>query len=162
MRIGGGLVILEWLVVCAIVRHNCPTDVGMARATHGFPIDDRGRRETALEPAPGDVFRIEQIARVRTGHGCGGRARAIIKGWIDIVQHGAIGDHRKAWKTEVCRRRAMCLASNQVQRARRRRAKGGAKGIVAHGKVLSIVPEGRDGIAIVIIHHNGFICAVTP
>src|SRR5262249_2274109 len=44
------------------------------------------------------------------------------------------------------------IAGNQVQRARSGWAEGGAVRVVAHGEVLRVVPEGGDGVAVVVAH----------
>ena len=40
--------------------------------------------------------------------------------------------------------------------ARGRGAEGGAEGVVVHGVVLGVVPEGGDGVAIVVGHGERF------
>ena len=45
------------------------------------------------------------------------------------------------------------VAGDQVDRARRGGAEGGAVGVVAHRVVLGVVPQGGDGVAVVVVHH---------
>src|SRR5947209_3377122 len=53
----------------------------------------------------------------------------------------------------------MRLTGDQVESADSRWPKGGAEEAIAHREVLCIVPEGRDGVAIVVIHHDPLVFA---
>src|SRR5579863_111300 len=46
----------------------------------------------------------------------------------------------------------MRLAGDEVQMPQYRRPELGVKGIIAHGEVLSIIPECRDRVAIIVTH----------
>src|SRR6202040_1867553 len=52
------------------------------------------------------------------------------------------------------------LPRDQVKRARGRRAEGRVKRIVAHRKVLGVIPVGGGGIAVVITHHEALAFSV--
>src|SRR5260370_13199786 len=53
----------------------------------------------------------------------------------------------------------MRLARDQVQRTGCRETKDSVEGIIAHRKMLSVVPESSDRIAIVIVHHDALVGA---
>jgi len=45
------------------------------------------------------------------------------------------------------------LAGHEIDHTRRRRAEGAAKRVVIQGKVLCVVPQGRDGIPVEVAHY---------
>src|SRR5947209_20435308 len=53
----------------------------------------------------------------------------------------------------------MRLTSDQVESTDSGWSKSGAEEAIAHREVLCIVPEGRDGVAIVVVHHDPFVFA---
>src|SRR5260370_7292195 len=53
----------------------------------------------------------------------------------------------------------MRLARDQVQRTGCRGTKDSVEGIIAHRKMLSVVPESSDRIAVVIVHHDALVGA---
>ncbi len=69
VRVGGGGVVLERVVVRVVVRDGDPADVGVATAAdRGAVAGPRCRCEPALEPAPGDAAGVEQVADVLPAH----------------------------------------------------------------------------------------------
>ncbi len=129
-----------------------------------------GRREAAREPTPGDVLRVEQVADVLAEELRGPAGRAVVEERIDIADEGpltsrGIIDHNGAGRGHLDRHRgvrdrrrlhdgAVGLARDQIDSAVRRRAVAGVKRVVAHGEVLGVVPERRDGVAVEIGHHG--------
>src|SRR6185312_11095482 len=53
----------------------------------------------------------------------------------------------------------MCLPGGQVDRSRCRWSERGSKGVIAHGEILSIIPECSDRVSIVVVHHKVLIGA---
>src|SRR5947209_7427803 len=53
----------------------------------------------------------------------------------------------------------MRLTSDQVESTDSGWSKSGAEEVIAHREVLCVVPEGRDGVAIIVIHHDPFVFA---
>ena len=53
----------------------------------------------------------------------------------------------------------MGLTRDEVQRTWSRGPKGSIEGVIAHGKMLSVIPHSRNSIPIVIVHHDAFIGA---
>src|SRR5260370_24910120 len=88
------------------------------------------------------------------GGGC--RTTIIVK-WARITNNSTVGDVTG----NLRRYGSMCLTRDEVQRTRSRGPKGRAKGIIAHGKMLSVIPQRRHSIPIIVIHDNTFVCA-TP
>jgi len=132
-----------------------------------------GRAEATLEPAPGDVLRVEQVADVPAGHAqrgaVGGGAAGIRAAVIEIaIEVTDVGDHgraglitgregRAARAAAEEQHPAVGLAGDQVERARRRRAVGGVEVVVVHREVLRPVPHRGDGVAVVVAEHRGAV-----
>ncbi len=78
-------------------------------------------------------------------------ARAVVDGGgLDVGDHAAIGD---------CCRNAVAVASvglpgDQIQMAHDGGAEFGVEEVVAHGVMLGIVPQRRDGVAVVVAHRE--------
>ena len=122
IRIRSRLVILEWLVVRDIIGDTGATNIRMSRATRNS-ARSRAGRETTLEPAPGNVLRVEQIANVFARHrDSSALSRTRVVRRISIVQHTPVQGHWVSWKTKGRRSRTVRLARNQIKRARSRRA----------------------------------------
>ncbi len=68
--------------------------------------------------------------------------------WVD-VEAGGVG---AGGVVGIVNDDPMCVARNDIGVAGHSGAVGGGKGIVAHGVVLSVVPQCLDGVAVVIIH----------
>src|SRR5229473_669095 len=80
MRIEGGGVVLERLVMRNVVSHRRPGDVHVGAAANRGPVrTPHGWSEAPLEPSPGDRVIVQEIAHVSPSH----RNRA--EGWIDAV-----------------------------------------------------------------------------
>src|SRR5260370_42232470 len=80
MRIEGGGVVLERLVMRNVVSHRRAGDVHVGAATNRGPVrTPLGWSEAPLEPSPGDRVIVQEIAHVSPPH----RNRA--EGWIDAV-----------------------------------------------------------------------------
>src|SRR5205814_3411184 len=131
-------------------------------------VSGPGRLEAALEPAPADVPRVEQVADVlagRDGEGVAGgvvAVGAVVEGRVgvavDRAQAGAVQRADAARVLDlgpglrVDRVGGAGLARGQVERARRGRAERGVPVVVAHRVVLRVVPQPGDRIAIVVVH----------
>ena len=135
-------------------------------------VDDR-EIETALEPAPGDASHIEQIADVAACH------RDLVDGRVGagVEQRIGIADHREIARAFACvaerlmgrmqqvartvdhilhGREAVGLARDQVDGARRGGAELRGEVVVAQRIMLRIVPQRRDGVAVVVTHDEAF------
>src|SRR6185312_12187763 len=152
VRVRRGGVVLEGLVVRAVVADGGAADVVGGGCTGGHTTVHRRWPEPALEPAPADAFGVEQITDVAPGHrhvvGVGGGA--VVQGRVRIADYGA-ADGVAGY---VRRRRAVGLTGYQVKGAGGRGAEGGAVGVVAQREGLGVVPQGRDGVAVVVVHHQ--------
>src|SRR5579875_2334273 len=122
-----------------IVGDTRSANIFMRRTTDNWSAGSRGGREAALEPAPGDIVLVEQIANVRAAH----RERCSFRR-AGIIRRVHIEGICPIYKRAVRCGSSIRLTGDQIERTRSRWSKGCAKGIIAHGKVLSIVPEGRD------------------
>src|SRR5260370_8609394 len=141
-------VVLEWLVVRDVIAF------GLAIRTYGrgpalrLAVEDGRRREPALKPAPGDAFAVEQVAHVGAVHRDDLASRAIVEARLRVADDGA--EDRVARDIDV---RAVGLAGDQVESARGRGPERGVEAIVAHGKVLRLVPEPSHRVAVELAHH---------
>ncbi|MET4151919.1 hypothetical protein ABIC08_003315 [Bradyrhizobium sp. RT9b] len=110
--------------------------------------------KAAHEAAPADALVVEQVADVLACHQHGAaRARAGIVGRVGVADQRqaalAVGDRRRGADDVL---RAIGLAGNHRERALRRRTESVGPGIVAHGEVLGVIPEGGGGVAVEIAH----------
>ncbi len=118
----------------------------------------RRQIEAAHEAAPGDVSDIQKIADVLAGkQRCVGGAGADVVGGIHVVDQRitALRVRHVVAGVAVCIEddlHAVGLAGDDFQRTRRGRAVTIGAGVVAHREVLGVVPERRNGIAVVIAH----------
>ena len=136
-------------------------------------VDDRWCcwREAALEPAPADAFEIEEVADIAAGHLDRSLARdgaALIGAAIVECRIGIAGDGSQwgrschlAIREGQGYLRIAGLTRNQVESSRCRRPERCIEGIVAHCIVLSVVPQRRDGIAVIIVHHGRAVGSAT-
>ena len=153
-----------------------------AARTTGSPVGIGERKvEAALEPAPGNIAVVQKIADVLTRHRRGraaARGRAAVAGRVGIAHQriaalpiGNLAAGRgRAHRNAAGRARESCLLrgngpgdifddpvglpSDKVDRARRRRPELRAIAIVVQRKMLRVVPHSRDGVAVVIPHHQ--------
>ena len=147
MGIGGRLVVLERVVMLVILRAAQRLRRGRARL----------RREVAIEPAPGDRFRVEQVADVVPGHlDLGdGRRVTVVETRIEVRNHRAVADDISLGPgfQHVARFEGlMGLAGDEVDVAHHCGAELGVEKIVAHGEMLRVVPQRGHGVAVVIAH----------
>jgi hypothetical protein len=124
-----------------------------------------GRSKTTLEPAPGDVFHVQQITdvfalrnleRSLTGFGVAHIGFAVIQRRIGIAGYR----HQRA----RCRDRSIRkrqrddgmagLPGDEIEGAYRRRAEHAAVRVVVHRKALCVVPQRGDGVAVEIGHYR--------
>ena len=171
LRVRGGLVVLERVVVRHVVRHLGTADVLVLRAADRVAGAVRpGRREPALEPAPGDVLRVEQVTDVLPGHHAdrrGGRVagvRAVVVRRVQVAVDGAqalavqradrtrVGGHRAGGRVD--RVAVAVTAGGHVERAGRGRPEVRVVVVVAHRVVLRVVPQPGDGVAVVVVHDD--------
>src|ERR1700736_374615 len=122
--------------------------------------------ETALEPTPGHLLRIEQVTHVLAayrGYAACGRHAAGVEERLGVAGHragpllGAAGRQgRGAGRAiEGLARgadRPERVPGDQVQSSGRGGTVAGAEGVVAHGEVLRVVPERRHGVPVVVVH----------
>ena len=146
-------------------RHREPRAAGAAVRVDGLQV------EPALEPAPGDVAPVEQVADVAARHGDlvdgGVGAHVVLR--IGVADHG---DVARRWLASPnaswvgCSRLplpswtlvawAKPLAWPEI----RLRAPGvdgpnwRRVAVVVHREVLGVVPKRRDGVAVVVTHHQ--------
>src|SRR6185437_12379990 len=171
LGVGGGLVVLERVVVRGVVGHRGATDVLVRRAADRVPgAVGRGGREPALEPAPGDMPRVEQVADVAPGHHAdraGGRVagvRAVVVGRVQVAV-----DRAEALAVQRADRAGVGLlrtrgrvdrvtiavgARDHVERAGGGRPEVRVVVVVAHRVVLGVVPQPGDGVAVVVVHDD--------
>jgi len=122
----------------------------------------RGGQEATLEIAPGHVLLIQEIADIRAGHFKSPALAAIVEiaGEVGVgqgyrmihridVEAGGVG---AGGVVGIVNDDPMRVARNDIGVAGHSGAVGGGEGIVAHGVVLSVVPQRLDGVAVVIIH----------
>ncbi len=166
LGVGRGLVVLEGLVVRVVVGLRRAHDVGVGGPADGLAVLVAGRLEAALEPTPADALVVQQVADVPAGHhqlvvlGVG----AVVEARVGVVDDGADavgvrgGDHVGVGGLlaglRVDRVAAVGLAGDQVERARGGGAVGAAEEVVAHREALGVVPQGGDGVAVVVVHHQ--------
>ncbi len=181
LRVGGRLPVLERVPVRGVVAHlhgigpgidpgrEIVGDLGVAALAVG---------EAPLEPAPVDAGIVEQVAEVAAVHGhrvaglradvvvglrvADHRAQHIAAGGIDggridrpvaVRQGGVIRDidlARIVFGRDA--QDAIDVGRRQVHRAARRAARHRGEKIVAHRKMLSVVPKGRHRIAVEVTH----------
>ena len=55
----------------------------------------------------------------------------------------------------------MCLTRDEVECSWSRGTECRAEGVITHREKLRIVPECRDGVAVKVVHHNGFVRTTT-
>jgi hypothetical protein len=55
-----------------IVGDRCPANILMGSSANSDAVGGRAGRKTALEPAPGNVLSVQQVADVRAGEGSRG------------------------------------------------------------------------------------------
>src|SRR5258707_8625417 len=114
----------------------------------------RAIAETALEPSPGNVFGIQEIADIFSRHLDGLARGAFVESRLGIADERTGGNVKSQdHGGQILRGGASRVAGNQIDGSGRGRTKGGGERIVAHGKVLGIVPESGDGVAVEISHH---------
>ncbi len=132
-------------------------------AADGLAILGLGRPETPLEEAPGDVLVVEQVADVLAGELDLVTGRAVIAEGLRVADNGAlivarVLEHCRLRERLATRHELLChtmgLAGDQVQRARCGRSEGGVVGVVAHRVLLRVVPQRRDGVAVVVVHDH--------
>ncbi len=76
---------------------------------------------------------------------------------VKIADQGA-GAHDLWGGGARCRRKG--VARDKIEHAGRGRPKGRPIGIVVHREMLSVIPNGRDGVAIKIAHRQTLIVAI--
>src|SRR2546426_4889279 len=109
--------------------------------------------ETAREPPPSDALFVQQVAHVPARH----HHQACTR-WGAVIDGEGVGDQSSlhhelggvAHVSDHCH--AVRLAGDQVDMTGGRLPKDGLVKVVAHCKVLSIVPQCRHGVAIVVTH----------
>src|ERR1700722_1368570 len=130
-------VVLEGIVVAVI-------DAGAS----GCPQQSGRRRKVAIEPSPTYTGGIEQIADVLPGHHYHRGSTAIVPARRDIRNHRSVYYlARDRWSVGL-----MSLSRDQIQMSHDRCAERSGEEIIAHRKVLSVVPQGSYGVAVVISH----------
>jgi hypothetical protein len=75
---------------------------------------------------------------------------ALVVGRLDIFDYCAI--HNLAWNVGGCG--TVCLARDQIEMAGDRNAEVARKGVIAHRVMLSVIPNRRDGVAVVVTHRQ--------
>ena len=115
MRIGRLPEVLEGLMVRAVVRHFPPRQVRRLGAAHRLAVLHLRRPESALEPTPGDILRIEQVTDVASAHGekAALRTGTVVELRIGIADHRALHTDHLIAGFEVLRGRAMGIAGDQ-------------------------------------------------
>src|ERR1700688_4478064 len=98
------------------------------------------------------------MANVVAGHRnlvpCRGRANVIERIWVADDRQGTAAAIRFVPGTIDNSHRAVSLAGQKIQQSRRRRPKRRAVGVVAHRKMLRVVPESCDGVPIEVTHRQ--------
>src|SRR5580704_12945129 len=135
---------MVWDVVAARCYGIVSGQTNMMRATDRRAVGGGCGPEATLKEAPSDIFRVQQVADVLTGHadvGSGRRQGAIVQGWVwaRIADHGSSRTHI-ACRTPRSHRGAVGLPRDQIQHTGRGRAERGPEGVVTHRKVLCVVP----------------------
>src|SRR5216684_1184339 len=116
----------------------------------------RAIAETALEPSPGDAFRVQKIADVLSRHLNGLTRGAFVESRLGVADERTGGNVKSQNdRGQVLRYCASRVPGNQVDGAGRGRTKRSGEGIVAQGEVLGVVPECGDSVAVEISHHVG-------
>src|SRR5438046_849955 len=110
MRIGGRLVILEGLVMCAVILLQCATQVcGRGGANRGRGCRRRGCGSKAtLKPSPGHAFGVHEISNVGTCH------RNLFGAAAIVVERIWIGDDRSRYALDRDLFSVQCLSSTRL------------------------------------------------
>src|SRR6185312_1394844 len=167
VRVRGGRVVLERDVVRRVVRHRGAADVLVRATADRATAVGRGRREAALEPAPGDMLCVQQVTDVLAAHHAeragGGVAavRAGVEVRVDVTVHRAVADGARRGRLVRVGRPgrgaggcAGGVTGHHVECTRGGRAEGGVPVVVAHRVVLRVVPQRRRGVAVVVVHDD--------
>ena len=159
MWIGRGQIILKRFVVRQVICRGEPPDACVLRATNRRSISISTRRvETTLEPTPGYSPAVQQVADVTASqfHQILPSSQTILESRPWIANHGSLDDLR-VQRTNVSNDpEPVSLSRNEVDCTWSGGPKRCLVGVVAHRKVLCVVPECCDCVAIVVAHDNGF------
>src|SRR6266567_1679751 len=144
---------LEGLMVRNVIRDRSPGYVLVIRgADRGAVRVSRTWPKPSLKPSPRHALRVQEIADILARHRDlrTGLGSAI----VESSGRSGIPDERTARTNQAgCRTRdhrgAMRLAGDKVQSARRRGTEGRGKAVIAHRKVLGVIPERGDRVAVV-------------
>ena len=156
-------VVLERLVVLDVVGLHRARDVRVLGVADRPAALERRRLEAALEPSPRHPVGVHQIADVAPGQRRGdaagspvavqrrARVRALIEQRLGIADQRAVGDVAAG---SAVRHRAVGVAADQVDRARRRGPELRVVRVVVEREVLRQVPQRGDGVAVVVVHDD--------
>jgi len=160
VRVGGRLVILKWIVVGNVVVGGRGTVelLVLRRADRSAIGVARSGGKAALKPAPGDALTIEKIADIEPRHRnrITGGSDAIVEGGQDVADHGPVHKGRRSCAGVVDDSCAVGLTGDEIQVAESGWPERSAEEVVAEGEVLGIIPDGGDGVAVVITHDEPF------
>src|SRR5580704_1374262 len=158
VQVLGGDVVLERLMVRDVIGLGLSSDRRRVRALAAgaaVGVGD-GQVEAAFEEAPADARGIQHIADVAAAHlqnfAAGGGAGVADRVGIADQREAAVTVSDDSAAAVLVRDDTVGLTGNQVQRAIGRGTKVGVVGVIAHGEVLSVVPQGGNGVAVVIPH----------
>src|SRR5208337_3416835 len=114
---------------------------------------DRLQIEAALEGTPAYPVRIQQIAKVRSGHlnRLTGAREANVAGRLRIGDESAFQDDQRVGRS---RDSAVGLARNQIDMPQQGTAESSPVRIIAHRKMLRVVPQRSHRVAVEIAHHE--------
>src|SRR5258706_8673520 len=154
----GALIKLEGLVMRNVIRDRSSGYVLVGCSAERSAVRvSRTWLKASLKPPPSDASRVQEIADVLARHcDLGAALRSAI---VEGSGGSGIPDERTACTDQAgCRARdhrgAMRLAGDKVQSSRRRGAEGRGEAVVAHCEVLRVIPERRDGVAVVVAHYD--------
>ncbi len=161
--------LVVWNIIARIYHGIVTRESRVMLSAHSVSLRiNARRRKSALEPSPRNPLRVQQIANVLTRHRdlihrlkLRIRKHAVIQQWPWIANHRS--RRRSVRDISRCTRRLAIrprrrerprkrIASNEIQSARRRRPERRSPRVVAHRKVLRVVPHRRHGISVVVAH----------
>src|SRR5262249_50387159 len=120
-------------------------------------VSTRGA-EATLEPTPSNSLVVEQVADVTPCqfHQILPCRPTILESGPRVADHGSLDNLRVQVANVSNNPEAVSLSRNEVDCTRSRGTERCLVGVVAHRKVLCVVPERRHCIAIVVTHDNCF------
>src|SRR4030095_11718538 len=114
--------------------------------------------ETTLEPPPGNALVVQQVPDVTSCefYQILPSSQTILKSGPRVADHGCLDNLGVQGANVSNDSEPVSLSRNEVDCTRSGRSERCLVGVVAHRKVLCVVPECRHRIPIVVTHDNGF------